>query len=119
MVGILTVLSLVYINLQMQIFDLAYQAKKKEKEIHRLADENGGVTYNILNLKSANHLGVKLLSQDSNMQFLDHASIVWLITPQSILKNYGPVVANKAEKKPNMLMNLFSLRSQAEAKPIE
>ncbi len=114
---LLTALSVIYINLQMQIFDLAYQAKKKEKEIHRLMDQAANFTYHILTLKSANHLGVTLLTEKSDMQFVDNRNVVNLQTP--VLKaEHGPQ-PQKTEKKPNLLASLFSLKSQAEAKPVE
>ena len=114
---VLTALSVIYINLQMQIFDLAYQAKKKEKEIHRLIDHNANFTYHILTLKSANHLGVTLLTEKSDMQFVDNRNVVNLQTP--VLKAVHVTRPQRVEKKPNLLANLFSLKSQAEAKPIE
>ena len=114
---VLTALSVIYINLQMQIFDLAYQAKRKEKEIHQLIDHNANFTYHILTLKSANHLGVTLLTDKSDMQFVDNRNIVNLQT--AVLKTEHALRPPKIEKKPNLLANLFSLKSQAEAKPIE
>ena len=114
---VITALSVIYINLQMQIFDLAYQAKRKEKEIHRLIDQTANFTYHILTLKSANHLGGALLSEKSDMQFVDNRNVVNLQAP--VLKTEPAAQPQKTEKKPNLLANLFSLRSQAEAKPIE
>ena len=113
---ILTALALIYINMQMQIFDLAYKAKLKEKEIRKLLDFNSHVVYGILNLKSANHLGDKVLTQNSSLHFLDDKNIVE-IKARPIRK--PQVTIRKAEKKQNFLLSLFSLKSQAEAKPIE
>ncbi len=115
---VLTVLALIYINLQMQIFDLAYQGKKKDKEVRRLLDENGNIMYGILTLKSANNLGDKLLSENSEMQFVDSNDIIKLQTRplRAQRKNLAP---KKAEKKQNVLISLFSLKSQAEAKPAD
>ncbi len=76
--GMLTVISLVYIQLQVQIFDLAYRGKNKEQEIRRLVDANGNVLQNISHLKSANYLGVKLLTDDSKMRFSGRDNIVEL-----------------------------------------
>ena len=113
----LTSFALIYIHLQMQIFDLAYQGKIKEKEIRKLIDDNGNVTYNILKLKSSNNLGEKLLGEQSQLQFLDNDRVVKLDIPQSIEENVLAAVAS--EKKPNFFANLFTLKSQAEAKPSE
>ncbi len=117
-VGI-TLLSLIYINLQMQIFDLAYEGKRKEKEIRRLHDHNSQLTYHILNLKSANHLGDKLLTQDARMQFLDINHIVRLENPSRTKEPRRIAGISKSENTFKNLWGFFSLRSQAEAKPIE
>lgn len=66
----MTVLSLFYIHLQMNIYGLAYAAKRKEHEIQKLRDDNGVHTYHILALKSVGHIGEKLLDEDSKMQFI-------------------------------------------------
>ena len=116
---VITLLSLVYINLQMQIFDLAYEGKRKEKEIRRLNDNNSQLTYHILTLKSANHLGDKLLTQDTPMQFLDTSRIVRLETPKSTQRQGKTISPSKPENTLRTLLSLFSLKSQAEAKPIE
>ena len=115
---VVTSFALVYIHLQMKIFDLAYQGKNKEKEIRKLVDDNGNVTYNILKLKSSNHLGEKLLGEESQLQFLDHARVIQLPVVQPKDEN-TIVLAEKAEKKTNFLTNLFTLKSQAEARPLE
>ena len=114
--AILTFLSVIYIHLQVQIYDFAYQAKRKEKDLHRWSDHNGNMTYSILKLKSANHLGVKLLTQDSNLQFRDNNNIIKLETHIPLKKERSVVEPPKIEKKPNVLASIFSLRSQAEAK---
>ena len=114
--GMITVLSVIYINLQVQIYDFAYQAKKEEKDMRLLVDRNGAMIYNILKLKSANHLGVKLLAQNSNMQFMDSNNVVKLETYIPWENEQRPAAAQNIEKKPNVLASIFSLRSQAEAK---
>ena len=115
-VVLLTALALIYISMQMQIFDLAYKAKLKEKEIRKLLDFNSHVVYGILSLKSANHLGDKILTQNSRLHFLDDNNIVE-IKARPIKK--PQVSLKKAERKQNFFLSLFSLKSQAEAKPIE
>ena len=114
--GMITILSVIYINLQVQIYDFAYQAKKKEKDLRRLVDHNGNMTYNILKLKSANHLGVKLLTEKSTMQFMDSTNVINLETHMPLKKEQRPAAGENLEKKSNILASIFSLRSQAEAK---
>ena len=114
--GMITILSVIYINLQVQIYDFAYQAKRKEKDLRRLVDHNGNMTYGILKLKSANHLGVKMLTESSTMQFMDSNNVIKIETNIPIRKEQGPAVVPNVEKKPNILASIFSLRTQAEAK---
>jgi len=82
---VLTSLSLAYTYLQVQIFDLAYAGKSKELRIQKLADDNGDVFYDICTLKSSNHLGVKLLADNSKMKFLDNDHIVQLAAPFALM----------------------------------
>lgn len=117
---VLTVLALVYINMQMQIFDLAYKAKKNEKEVRKILDENGNIVYGILTLQSANHLGEKLLTESSNLKFKEKDKIVKLETKRKLKRKTLPrMSSNKFQEKANMLLSYFSLKSQAEAKPID
>lgn len=71
-----TVLMVVYINMQMKIFDLAYAGKFKEQQIRTLIEDNGSETYRILKLKSANNLGVEMLTQNKDMQFVDPQNVI-------------------------------------------
>jgi len=118
--GLATILALVYIQLQVQIFDLAYKGKYKEKLITKLMDDNGDVKSNICLLQSSNHLGLRLLEKNSPMQFLSQDQIVKLTITQDF-DNSHPVSSRTvqvAEKKPNFLASIFSVKSQAEAVPL-
>ncbi|MDP8212681.1 MAG: hypothetical protein P9X22_05230 [Candidatus Zapsychrus exili] len=115
-IGVITMLALVYTHMQMKITDLAYRGKDKEKQIRKLIEENGNVTYNILTLKSANNLGIKMLSEDSDMHFVDPEDIVRIPT----LKEFRS--KNKSKKRPelvqraNAFLNLLSLNSKKSSK---
>ena len=74
-----TVTALMYINMQTQIVDLAYQGKDKQTSVHKLMDTNGALTHQILALKSANNLGNRLLEKDSNMQFMGKDRVMTLV----------------------------------------
>ena len=74
-----TVTALMYINMQTQIVDLAYQGKDKQTSVHKLMDTNGTLTHQILALKSANNLGNRLLEKDSNMQFMGKDRVMTLV----------------------------------------
>ncbi len=117
--AVLTSFSLIYIHLQMKIFDLAYQGKIKEKEIRNLIDEISNETYNILNLKSSNHLGDKLLGEQSRLQFMDNSMIVKIPMPQPAQQTINSELSKIPEKQATFFAGLFSLKSQAEAKPLQ
>ena len=116
-----TFVSLFYIQLQVQIYDLGYQGERRKVEAQKLADSNGYLTSNIMQLKSVNHLGVKLLGDNSTrMQFLDNKHIVKLVAPQQVLGENSFLVAqtHKLDKRSRLLAGVFSLKSQAEAEPL-
>jgi len=116
--AIITTLALIYIHMQMQIFALAYQGKNREKQITKLKEMNGLLTYNILELKSSNHLGVKLLAENSKLKFRDSASVVELVTTQPV-SEADEVRVVKVKKAPNPLLSFLSLRSNGEAQAEE
>lgn len=117
---------LVYIHLQMQIVDLAYQGQRKEARIKDLADKNGSTFYAISKLKSANHLGEKLLSENSGMQFAGSNNIIYVASSGKIIgnndlfqgriSNHTPEQALPVERNPGILANLLSFATQAEAR---
>ena len=65
-----TLTALIYTHMQMQIFELAYKGKAREKHFHDLLDDNGALTHQILTLKSSNHLGEQLLEKNDGLQFI-------------------------------------------------
>ena len=113
-----TVLALIYTHMQMEIFALAYQGKNKEKQITKIKETNGVLTYNILELKSSNHLGVKLLAENSRLKFRDPASVVELVTSKPVNEVKELQVA-QTHKSPNSFLGFLSLKSQAEAQAEE
>ncbi len=116
---LLTLLALIYIHLQIEFFRLAYQAQKLEEQIHFLVDKNSQITYSILKLKSPNHLGNELLSDQSDMQFLDQEKIVRLQgSPQQVVK-HRTTMTGSTEDKRNPILQLLAFMSQAEAKPAQ
>lgn len=115
---ILTAGALIYIHLQFQIFDLAYQGRCKEVAVQKLVDDNSSAMYSIHRLKSASNLGVKLLGDSSHMQFMDGEHIVRLKTPVQTIEKIDLALAKPIEKKQSFLASILALRSQAEAKSI-
>lgn len=118
---LLTSLCLIYIHLQMQILDLAYQGKSKEQTIKKLSEDNGNMTYKILKLQSAHHLGDKLLSEGSAMQFVGETQIVKLpaLAATPATEETALISFPQRSSPRNPLLNFFAIRSQAEAKPQE
>ncbi len=109
-----TVTALIYIHMQMQIFDLAYQGKDREGRMHELRDRSGLLTHQILTLKSVNHLGNQLLEKDSSLQFMGNDRVLTLIGPASMISQaLPPSVKGKNE---NSLWNFLSFLSPQEAK---
>lgn len=117
--GIVIALALTYIHMQMQIVDLAYRGNQKELKIRKLVEENGNTTYKILMLESANHLGVAMLDEGSDMQFADAEDIVQVVTSKELLMEDHLVEESKLAKRKNPLINLSSLGIEAEARTAE
>ncbi len=114
-----TIVALSYIHMQMQIIDLAYQGNQKEQRIKKLIEENGNATYKILMLKSANHLGIALLNEDSDMQFADTKDVIQIAASEKFLIENHLVSEPKLVKRTNRFLNLLSFGVEAEAKTAE
>ncbi|MDP2939390.1 MAG: hypothetical protein Q8O13_04825 [Candidatus Omnitrophota bacterium] len=114
----ITIICIIYVQLQIQIFELAYNGKKREATFKELLDRRAVMMYNINKLESAHNIGTSLLSRDSNLVFTDKTQIVKLDLPIQLagILNTEPKLENK---RPNWLSNFFSLKSEAQAKPIK
>jgi hypothetical protein len=115
--GLITVLALCYIHFQVQIINLAYECKAKEKQIKELVDQNGCAEYSLLSLKSSSHLGHKVFSDESNMNFVHPSKVVKLSIPviSEDVTSFGR--KSKRPKKSNFLLSLISFGAEAQAKP--
>ena len=110
-----TIMALLYIHMQMNIFELSYNGKDKEKIIHELNDTNGTLSHQILTLESANHLGNQLLDRDNSLQFMDNERVMTVSTSAGDMQR---LVQPKA-KVINPVWNLFSFLGAQEAKAWE
>ena len=111
-----TIIALLYIHMQMRIFELSYNGKDKEKKIHELNDSNGALSHQILTLRSANNLGNQLLDHDNNnLQFMDQERVMRVATTAGAMR---PVEQPKP-KVENPVWNLFSFLGAQEAKAWE
>ena len=109
-----TVMALIYTHMQMQIFDLAYQGKDRQRYIHDLKDRNGVLTHQILTLKSSNHLGNQLLEKDSNLQFMSNDHVLTMTGP--VLKTHQSSTVQIKDKGEGSLWNFLSFLTPQEAK---
>ena len=110
LMSFVTVMALIYIHMQVRIFDLAYQGSDKEKHMHDLRDVNGLLTHQVLTLKSSNHLGNQLLEKDSSLQFMSNDHVLTLRGPTALIGQ--PPAAKGA----NTLWNFLSFLTPQEAK---
>src|SRR5436190_2076569 len=111
MMVVATILALIYIHMQMQIFAMAYEGKNKEKEIVRIKEMNGMLAYHILELKSSNNLGIKLLTEDSRLKFRDPGNVVQFVTTKPVKDAEGMQVV-QTPKSSNSFLSFISLKSQ-------
>ncbi|MDP2654022.1 MAG: hypothetical protein Q8Q08_08330 [Candidatus Omnitrophota bacterium] len=112
----ISMLTLIYIHMQMQIFALAYQGRKRELFIARIQERNSALSSNILELKSSNNLGIRLLTKDSELRFLDQENVIQLVTSQPSSEQK---LAASAEGKSGDLLSWIPFRGQAEARAAE
>lgn len=111
-----TGLALVYIHMQMQIIDLAYRTKFKEKLIKKLIEKNSTINSKILALKSSNSLGIKMLAEDTGLEFSGSKNIVRVTVATN--ESAKPQLNGKLDhgNKINPLLSLLLPGAQAEAK---
>jgi hypothetical protein len=110
-----TFTALIYIHMQTQIVDLAYQGKAREKQMHNLLDDNGALTHQILALKSASNLGRQLLEKDEGLRFMGHDRVMTISTPARVPR--PPVVNTRQKEAP--AWNVLSFLSPREARAWE
>ncbi len=120
--SLLTVLTLVYINMQMQIFDLAYRGKQKEMVLNDLSEQNGTIAYEILKMKSAHNLGASLLTEGSGLRFRDDASVIRMaVTPAQTPQEKVVLTTARlsaGENIRNFLSTHFTREAQAQEKQV-
>jgi len=115
---LVTLIALIYVQLQVEIYEYAYKGKKRELALKELLDRKSHVLYNINNMESVQYLGARLLTQD-NLQFVGSDQMVKLAIPVQLVENINPAIVRTESKKTSFLASLFTLKSQAEAKPIK
>lgn len=117
-IGFLTLMALIYISMQMQILSLAYEGKAQEKKIQQLIENNSNVTYEIMVMKSANHIGSQLLAADPSLDFADETAVIEIAAP--IVEQYEVEEGAAVNKEETLFSRLLSFASsEAQARVLE
>jgi hypothetical protein len=97
LLGFITLTCVIYVQLQVQIFELAYNGKKKEMAFKELLDRKSTLMYNIFWLESAQNIGQNLLSRDVNLQFSEKSQIAKIDLPIRLAGSFTgePKIENK------------------------
>ena len=115
-ITLVTVISLVYIGLQMQVVQLAYEAKDKENKIEKLEEQKQLITSKVLALKSSNHIGEAFLTKQSGLDFMNPENVIQIASDENIIikKDATQLVQHKQPLR--QLMDFFAtVETQAEA----
>jgi len=115
----ITIFALIYVQMQVTIYDLAYQGKTKEDQALRLVDRNTQTTLNIARLKSARSLGDWFSEKNSEIDFVNENNIV-KVKVSSGDRDHVHIasVSKMGHNRMNLLARFFSLKSIAEAQPV-
>ena len=112
---LITAISLIYVQLQIDIVKQAYAGSRNEARLDDILDDHSVLMYNILTLKSAQSVGDRLLSKEKNLQFAHRQQIAELKIPLQIA-NSANINIQGFKKQSNLLAKIFGFGSQAEAK---
>lgn len=115
--AVTTILAVGYIHLQMETIDLAYQGNKKARKVRQLIEENGYMTYEVLTMKSASHLGERVLAANSPMQFVDQSNIIKVSYHVPEERNSKQLALASDTNRP--FLSIFNIGTPAEAKTKE
>lgn len=72
-----TVLAVLYIHVQMNIYTMAYQGSARQKKIETLAEKNTHLKNDIVRLQSSDHIGRELLVKaDKKYRFAGSDNVI-------------------------------------------
>ena len=114
LVGIITCVSLIYLYQETETVKLSYTASKKSNRYQDLLEQNKNLKYNIARLKSVSSLGNKVLKDNANFEIPRPAQLA-----EIKLRNNKKVKLASIQRKSNLILSFFSLKSQAEAQTIK
>ena len=116
---VITIFALIYVQMQVSIYDLAYQGKSREDQVERLVDRNTDTMLNIARLKSARSVGNWFSEKNTEVVFVSQNNIVEVKSSSVHVENIRLAsIPKNMQNTMNLLTQFFSLRSIAEAKPI-
>ena len=104
-----TLLSLLYVWQQTEVFRLAYVGQKKEVAFHDLLDKNAILRYNVKKNASLIYIGDRV-AKVSDYEMPGNYRLVRLALPGDLK------VSKRVSKKENIVSRLFGIKQQAEAK---
>jgi hypothetical protein len=113
LVSLITVLALLYVWQQTEIFRLAYIGGSHSVVFNELLDKNAHLRYNIERSASLIRIGEKVCASN-NLEMPDTYRLVRLVSSgEGILSASRPI-----PKKESIFSRLFGIKRQAEAKTI-
>ena len=116
---VITIFALIYVQMQVSIYDLAYQGKIREDQVERLVDSNTDTMLNIVRLKSARSVGNWFSEKNAEVVFVDQKNVVEVKSSSAHVEHIRLAsIPRNVQNTMNRLTQFFSLRSIAEAKPI-
>ncbi|MCM8778568.1 MAG: hypothetical protein NC898_00880 [Candidatus Omnitrophica bacterium] len=116
-VFIFTSLTLIYVWQNIHQIELSYQILEREKVIAKLQDQNRILEYNVAQLKSPAYLERKILAKHMGLKYTQPT--VMISRSEKEKQNYLNYTRKFFlwQKINSLISKLFSLRSEAEAKP--
>ena len=109
---LITLISLLYVWQQTEIFRLAYVGIKNEGAFQDLLDKNTILRYNFKQAASLVRIGNRI-SESADFQMPDGYRLVRLTLPEEI-----KITTSTSNTKQNIVARLFGIKRQAEAKTI-
>ena len=106
MMVIITVLAVLYIHVQMNIYAMAYQGSSRQQKIDKLAEMNAIIKNDITRLKSSDHIGRALLVKGKAYQFASPEHVV------EVASNNGTIpemIASGAEATGGFLSQVMTI----------
>lgn len=112
----ITLLTVLYVRIQIEIITLGYKVQQREAQLLYLLDQNRILRYNIEALKAPKNLESKLFGKKNyTFQIVAASNIVYVESPSY----KGGLIQETTNKKlPNLLFSLFNLAKPAQAQDL-